>query len=42
MKTGKARRTPEVSLELIAASGGVRTKVMAEICQCPSWTWNAS
>ena len=33
MKTGKAPGHSEVSLELIAASGGVRLQVMAEICQ---------
>ena len=33
MKTGKAPGPSEVSLELIAASGGVGTQVMAEICQ---------
>ena len=33
MKTGKALGPSEVSLELIAASGGVGIKVMAEICQ---------
>ena len=32
MKTGKAPGLSEVSLELIAASGGVRFHVMAEIC----------
>ena len=33
MKTGKAPGPSEVSQELIAASGGVRIQVMAEICQ---------
>ena len=33
MKTGKAPGPPKVSLELIAASGGVGIQVMAEICQ---------
>ena len=33
MKTGKALDPSEVSLELIAASGGVGIQVMAEICQ---------
>ena len=33
MKTGKAPGRSGVSLELIAASGGVGIKVMAEICQ---------
>ena len=33
MKTGKALGPSEVSLELIAASGGVLIQVMAEICQ---------
>ena len=33
MKTGKAPGPSEVSLELIAASGGVGSQVMAEICQ---------
>ena len=33
MKTGKAPGPSEVSLELIAASGGVGIRVMAEICQ---------
>ena len=32
-KTGKAPGLSEVSLELIAASGGVRNQVLAEICQ---------
>ena len=31
-KTGKAPGSSEVSLELIAASGGVGIQVMAEIC----------
>ena len=33
MKTGKAPGSSEVSRELIADSGGIRIKVMAEICQ---------
>ena len=33
MKTGKAPRFSEVSLELIAACGGVRIQAMAAICQ---------
>ena len=33
MKTGRALGSPEASLELIAASGGVGIQVMAEICQ---------
>ena len=33
MKTRKAHGPSEVSLELIAASGGVAIQVMAEICQ---------
>ena len=33
MKTGKAPGPSEVSLRLIAASGGVGIQVMAEICQ---------
>ena len=33
MKTGKAPGPSEVSLELIAASGGVESQVMAEISQ---------
>ena len=33
IKAGKAPGTSEVSLELIAASGGVGIQVMAEICQ---------
>ena len=32
MKTGIAHGPSEVSLELIAASGGVGIQVMAEIC----------
>ena len=35
MKTGKDPGPSEVSLELIAASGGVGIQVMAEICQSP-------
>ena len=37
-KTGKAPGHPEVSLELIDASGGVGIQVMAE---SPGWIWNA-
>ena len=33
MKSGKSPGPSEVSLELIAASGGVGNQVMAEICQ---------
>ena len=33
MKTGKSPEASEVSLELIAVSGGVGIQVMAEICQ---------
>ena len=33
MKTEKTHRPSKVSLELIAASGGVGIQVMAEICQ---------
>ena len=32
-KTGKAPEPSDLSLELIAASGGVGIQVMAEICQ---------
>ena len=42
MKTGKAQGRSEVSLELIAANGGVEILVMAEICQSPRWIRNAS
>ena len=42
MKTGRAPGSSEVSLDLIAASGGVGIQVMAEIYQSPSWIWNAS
>ena len=41
-KTGKAPGPSEVSLELIAASGGVGSLFMAEICQSPRWIWNGS
>ena len=41
MRTGKKPGPSEVSLELIAASGKVGIQVMAEICQCPRWIWNA-
>ena len=34
MKTGKAPGPSELSLELIAASGGVGIQLMAEICSC--------
>ena len=33
MKTGKASGPSEVSLEMIAAKGGVGIHVMVEICQ---------
>ena len=33
MKTGKAPGSSEISLDLIAASGGVGIQNMAEICQ---------
>ena len=33
MKTGKAHGPSEISLQLIAASGGVGIQVIAEICQ---------
>ena len=39
MKTGEVSEPSEVSLELIAASGGVGIQVMAEF---PGWIWNAS
>ena len=42
IKTGKAPGPSEISLELIASSGGVGTQVMAEICWSPRWIWNAS
>ena len=42
MKAGKAPGPPEVSLELIAASGGVGIQVIAEIYQSPRWIRNAS
>ena len=35
MKTGNAPGPSEVSLELIAASGGEGIRVMIEICQIP-------
>ena len=41
METGKALGPSEISLELIAASGGVGIQVMAEICQKVR-IWNAS
>ena len=41
MKTGNGPGPSYVSLELITDSGGVRIQVMAEICQCPRWIWNA-
>ena len=37
MKTGKGHGPSEVSLELVAASGGIGIQVMAEICQSPRW-----
>ena len=42
MKTGKDPEPSEVTLELIAASGGVGIQVMAEKCQSRRWIWNAS
>ena len=50
MKTGKALGLSKVLLvvvlvvvlELIAASGGVKIQVIAEICQSPRWILNAS
>ena len=42
IKTGKAPGPPDVSLELIAASGGAGIQMMAEICLCSRWIWNAS
>ena len=42
MMAGKAAGLSEVSLELIAASGGVGIQVMAEICQSSRWILNAS
>ena len=42
IKTGIAPGLSEVSLRLIADSGGVGIQVMAEICQSPRWIWNAS
>ena len=42
MKTGKDPGPSEVSLELIAASGGVGSRIMAEICPSPRWIWNGS
>ena len=42
MKTGKAHGPSEVSLELIAASGGIGIQVTAEICQSPRWIRNTS
>ena len=36
MKTGNSPGPSEISLELIAASGGVGIKVMAYICQSPT------
>ena len=38
----KNPRQSEVSLNVIAAIGGVGIQVMAEICQSPRWIWNAS
>ena len=37
MKTGKAPGPSDLSLELIAASGGGGIQVMAEICLSPRW-----
>ena len=42
IKTGRDPGHSEVSLEFIAASGGVGILVMAETCQSPRWIWNAS
>ena len=42
IETGKVLGPSEVSLELIAACGGVGIQVKAEICQCPRWIWNVS
>ena len=42
MKIRKAPGLTDVSLELIAASGGVRIQVMAKIYQSCRWIWNAS
>ena len=42
MYTGKAPGPSEASLELIAASGGVRLQVITEICQSSRWVWNTS
>ena len=41
-KIGKVPGHSDVSLELIAASGGVGIQVMAEICQSPRWICHAS
>ena len=41
-KTVKDPGPSGVSLELIAASGGVEIQVIADICQSPKWIWNAS
>ena len=40
--TGKFPGPSDVSLELIAVTREVRIQVMAEICQCSGWIWNAS
>ena len=37
----KAPGHSDVSLEWIAASGGVGIQVMDEICQSLRWIWNA-
>ena len=42
MKTGKAPGSSEVSLDLIATSGGVGIQVINEMCKSPIWIWNAS
>ena len=42
MKTGKAPVPSEVSLQLIADSGGEGIQVMPEICQSPRWIWNSN
>ena len=42
MKTGIAPGPSDVSLELIAAIGGVGIQVMAETWQNPKWILNAS
>ena len=42
MKTGKATGPSGVSVELIAANGGVGIQVMAKYIKNPRWIWNAS